>query len=146
MKKLVIFSLASFCIFLSNSFESRLTVATAARLSYPGTMVLLRNKVHDFLDKLKVSMLVDVQSLRSKNLVYQAVGAAETDKDIYNSIQNRFDREFERISRKFILTARELDELEAPVKDKEQFINNLKQEATASIDALLRSYGKQFNI
>ncbi len=146
MKKIVFLFTFLVGVPCSGALESRLTVAIAARLSYPATMIRLRNNVHDVLKKIKISMLVDVQELYAQDLTYRARVATDVNQEEFQHIADRFDREFERINRIFILATAGLDERDAPVKEKEQFILDLKREAEDTIEALLRSYKKEFEI
>ncbi len=129
-----------------SAFQSNLTVEIASRMNYPNTVYGLRDKVQDFLDQIKVSMMMDVQELRSENLGYRSASLARGDQEMYYDISARFDREFERVSRNFVLGSAHLDEIDAPVKEKEAFINDMKNDLLTSIQALLDSYGQQFQI
>ena len=146
MKKIIFLFTFLVGVPCSAEFESRLTVAIAARLSYPATMIKLRNDVHDVLKKIKVSMVVDIQELYAEDLAYRARVATDLNKEKFQHIADHFDRKFEHINRIFILEAARLDKHYAPVKEKEQFILNLKRKAEDTIAALLRSYKKEFEI
>jgi hypothetical protein len=139
--KFIVFAL-TIALLSSNCFSqyTRTTVEVASYLNYPKFIIGLRNKVEDFLTSKKINMMLDVQELQAKDLNYRATALGEEYKYDYYGLEERFDREFERLSKKLILTAERLDQEGAPLKEKSQFIESMKQEAEESIDQLIRRF------
>lgn len=132
-----------FCFsFIPISCQARTTIEVGEAKEHYSTFInKLRGKVDDFLKLKSIEMLNDIQELRTRNLRYEADYFETQDQYMYERIDERFNNEFERIARKFNAGIHRLDDMDAPDKVKQQFVKALKQQATASINALMQHYG-----
>lgn len=145
MKRFLIITLYAVTGTLSAQYLQPTTVQVAAQVNFPVTLNELRDKVHTFLDQQKVGMMVDVQDLRTRNLMYRAANLEYLNRLASDQMSARFDREFEGIDRKFFSGADRLDRQEATILVKSHFVNTLRAEAVISINALIDSFSSPEN-
>ncbi len=134
-------SLAIACIVIT-ALHAKTTVEVAEQLGVPKVLYNLRAKAQRALTRIGVDMALDVQELRSKDLTYRAEGLQNADHGTILDIEERFDREFERIDRELLQGANRLDDEDAPYSKKAAFVTDVQTDAEVSINELLQSYQK----
>lgn len=107
---------------------------------YPRFIFKLRAKAQDFLRNKEINMAVTLQELLSKGLRNKANYYADAHFYVLNAMTYEFDKEFERLDKKYDVIGSRLDEENAPDKIKAQFIQALKADAQASINAMIERY------
>lgn len=133
-----------FCLSLYSTTYADTTYSLAEKIEhYPTFINNLRGKVHDFLKTQEIGMQVDIQDKYSQNLVHQAEYLENRDRDAYENIDDIFTQALERLDSKLIETAKLLDTTNTTNKAKVQFIRSMKDDANASINALIKRYSKQ---
>lgn len=136
-----------FCIclfFLTKSCSADTTFSLAEKIEhYPTFINNLRGKVHDFLKMQQINMDLDIEDRYARNLIQQANYFEDHERDNYETMDDIFTAAFERLDSKLIETAKLLDTTSSPNKVKVSFIRSLKDDATASINALIKRYSKK---
>lgn len=127
---------------IGQPFYNKTTIQVAEQLKLPKTLYGLRDKAQDFIIHYRIENSLDVQSLRTKDLNYRASGLEFMDVEEELALQERFDREFERIDRELLSGARLLDLEEASFQKKADFIKLVKADAIRSINSLIARYRK----
>lgn len=110
------------------------------KVHYPGFYYHLLDKVHTFLKQKEIQMAVAVQELRSKDLWHEADYFEDQNFYALEAMRFRFDKEFDRIDKKYEEIGLRLDDEDAPNKVKAQFVDAVKADAKASINALIEHY------
>lgn len=121
----------------STAFSIDRTPVVAGKLGYPQEIVKLRNKADDFLRDARIGMTLDVRDLRHDNLELRADELTLLDNDAYFTLENDIDNVFEQISRQFVAGSNKLDDDDASIAEKAQFVNRMKVLAQQTIDGLL---------
>lgn len=121
-------------------FYTKTTIQVAEQLKFPALIYSLRDKAQDFIIQHIINDTLDVQALHARDLNYRASGLEYMDDNAELLMQERFDREFERIDRELLAGAQKLDREEAPFEKKAAFVKTVGTDAIESIKALIASY------
>ena len=144
MKKILLSIYLSIPLLCSGDvYYTKTTIEVAEQLRLPATLYKLRDKVRDFFEYYTISDKIDEQELRAHDLNYKAQVIQDIDISTEELLQERFDREFERIDRELFAGAQKLDQEEAPFAKKAAFIKTVKADAEQSINALIERYKKR---
>jgi D-hexose-6-phosphate mutarotase len=110
----------------------------ASQEGYPKFMIGLRNKAEDFLTRVKISMLVQIDDLREQGLDYRADELLQQYTETYFKLENDIDLVFEKINREFLRKAANLNRKNASVKEKTALIAKAKEKAQQIVDKELQ--------
>ena len=141
MKMHPLFFIAFLSLYCAPLLPARFATTTqvAEADHYSSFMNDLRDKVQDLLKNYFINMNLDVENLRSRNLMNEGDFFELFDQKNYEFISSQFDQAFENIDKLFIAGRNRLDEY-ASIQEKADFIKVLKLNAATTINGLIRKY------
>ncbi len=124
----------------------RTTAEIAAAHRYPAFVTDYRNRAEKLLNSVIIETKLRVQKLASQNLFHRAQALQTFYASDFQKMQNTIDTFFVNFDDQFLITAKKLDEEDAPEKTKAAFVTTMQENIKRAFTTLLTYYSKKFNL